>query len=250
MQKPDPLIVGVGSVLLKGLTPSMDLLEHHPNPRNEVNILLSNAGDVRHIIETISCLPSHPEVKTINFYILERNPEALARELFHLYVLERFDLTVAQRAELILDTYGNLLVTTHAFDRVAKSAQILKGWLQGKPTPYRITVNPSILKYKEIDQLVDIYKGWETDGGIDAPKLFDDRLREYYSERYDHRSNLIDWDVHMKLHHLGAEIIYVKEFQHWRTTGVAFQMREGGQVRPNMTLITTLRGSYVCSISI
>lgn len=245
MQKPDPLIVGVGSVLLKGLTPSIDLLANHAISGNEINILTSNVGDCRHILETIANLPTHKNVSKINFYVLERNCESLVRQLFHLYALERFDLTLAQRAELILDTYGNLLITEHAYSQVAEYAKILRYWIQGKPSPFRINVDYSILKFKEIDMFVDLYRSWETDETIDAAKAFDERLREYYTERYDHRENLIDWDIHMKLKKLGASIIYEKEFQHWRTTGVAFQMREGGQIKPNHTLLTTLQGSYV-----
>ena len=196
-------------------------------------------------METIASLPSHKGVEAVNFYLLVRNTESLARQILHLFILDRLDLTTAERAELLLDTYGNLLVTDYAFQHVVDYAKALKVWLQGQPSPFRISVSTSVMKFKEIDQLVEIFKGWESDSSIDSAKLFDDRLREYYAERYDHRENLIDWDIHFKLNRLGADIIYSKEFLTWRTTGIAFPMREGGHIRPNMTLITTLNGSYV-----
>eukprot|EP00770_Monocercomonoides_exilis_P007316 MONOS_7279.1-p1 / transcript=MONOS_7279.1 / gene=MONOS_7279 / organism=Monocercomonoides_exilis_PA203 / gene_product=dynein assembly factor 3, axonemal isoform 4 / transcript_product=dynein assembly factor 3, axonemal isoform 4 / location=Mono_scaffold00246:6640-7858(-) / protein_length=374 / sequence_SO=supercontig / SO=protein_coding / is_pseudo=false len=91
--------------------------------------------------------------------------------------------------------------------------------------------------------MIEITRDFEKDEGVNASEMLDTRLREYYRERYDHRRNLVDWDIHMKLHDLGATIIHDTEFQRWRNEGIAFPMREGGHIKPNLTIITTLKGS-------
>jgi len=245
MIKSDPLIIGVGSILLKGITPCLDLLINLKDCREEVNLLLVNCGDFRHVIKTISSLKNKQWIKKVNFYIMERNSETIARELYHILLSTSFDLSPPERAELILDSYGNILVTEHTYSSIRKSANLIRNFFYGRESPFFFKIDKHLLKLKECDELALIYKNWENDSGINFQKLFDERLREYYSERYEFRKNLVDWDYNMKLKDLGATLIYEQEFQKWRNEGIAFQMREGGHTMNNMTLITTLKGSIV-----
>jgi dynein assembly factor 3 len=52
----------------------------------------------------------------------------------------------------------------------------------------------SELKYKEIDELVEIFYSWSSKTSFNIEKYRDDRLRYHYKTRYDYRLNLIDWD--------------------------------------------------------
>ncbi|XDV47899.1 hypothetical protein PO909_017441 [Leuciscus waleckii] len=45
--------------------------------------------------------------------------------------------------------------------------------------------------------------------------------------RYDSRQGCFDWDLSMKLHQRGCDIISKHQYVKWRESGVAFEMREG-----------------------
>ena len=57
----------------------------------------------------------------------------------------------------------------------------------------------SQLKFKEKDDLVDIFKSWNSKIPFNMEQLRDQRLRYHYKDRYDFRTNLIDWDYTMNL---------------------------------------------------
>ena len=50
------------------------------------------------------------------------------------------------------------------------------------------------ISYKEIDELVDIFKSWSSKVKFDMELHRDTRCRYLYGKRYDYRANLIDWD--------------------------------------------------------
>ncbi len=52
----------------------------------------------------------------------------------------------------------------------------------------------------------------------------DQKLRYLYKERYDYRSNLIDWDYNMLLTQ-AAPIIHYYHYKEWRLIGLAFEQR-------------------------
>lgn len=55
------------------------------------------------------------------------------------------------------------------------------------------------LKFKERDELEDIFSSYLQCHSYDIEKLRDHRLRGHLKERYDHRRNLVDWDYNMGL---------------------------------------------------
>lgn len=55
------------------------------------------------------------------------------------------------------------------------------------------------LKFKEKDELVEIFKSWTSKIPFKMQELRDQRLRYHYKDRYDFRTNLIDWDYTMNL---------------------------------------------------
>jgi len=59
-------------------------------------------------------------------------------------------------------------------------------------------------------------------------------LRGYFADRYDARSNLVDWDYHMRLKAV-ASIIHVVHYKKWRLTGIAYEERLCTYTHPNRT---------------
>lgn len=50
------------------------------------------------------------------------------------------------------------------------------------------------LKFKERDELEDIFNSWSSKVDLDIEKLRDQRCRAHYKDRFDYRVNLVDWD--------------------------------------------------------
>lgn len=100
-------------------------------------------------------------------------------------------------------------------------------------------VNLRRLKFKERDDLEDIFKFWRNRAPkhFDMTELWDYRLRQYWKQRYDSRTNLADWDYSMKLKDLGrASVIHSRQFARWRDTGIAFDPRDAPYDVSNRTL--------------
>lgn len=76
-----------------------------------VSILIVNAGDFRHLLKSLAHIPYTGKLSNVNIYVSERSPEALARLLLHLRMSENTELSAMERAEIILDSYGNLNIT-------------------------------------------------------------------------------------------------------------------------------------------
>ena len=54
------------------------------------------------------------------------------------------------------------------------------------------------LKYKDIDEIVNILQSYSGKVDFKMEDIRDKRLRRHYKERYDYRVNLIDWDYQME----------------------------------------------------
>ena len=78
---------GFGNINWWGYSPSIDLLEMFDlksldeSNTNEINVLLVNSGDQRHILHTIASLKIYaPKIKKINFYVYDKMLELYARD--------------------------------------------------------------------------------------------------------------------------------------------------------------------------
>jgi dynein assembly factor 3 len=108
----------LGMIQHYGLTPSINaladtnLLPAIKADEKEINILMSEIGDIRHILKTMSdLLPlDKKKDKPINIYFHERNLENLARAILLLTVMCETALTQRERMELFLDLYGNSMI--------------------------------------------------------------------------------------------------------------------------------------------
>lgn len=62
------------------------------------------------------------------------------------------------------------------------------------PNPLKDIVNFDNLKFKDRDEMEEIFSSYYKKHPFDMEKLRDQRLRHHFAERYDFRGNAIDWD--------------------------------------------------------
>lgn len=67
-------------------------------------------------------------------------------------------------------------------------------------------------KGEERDDMSEIVQSWNMKVPFEMEKLRDQRLRYLYKERYDFRTNLIDWDYNMLI----QEYAPIVHYYHYR----------------------------------
>ena len=113
--------LAVGSIAFYGLTPSInffessgvDVTEQDPKDDKEINVLISETGDIRHILKTLSDivpLSKGPRKHPLNIYIHDTQLENLARALVFLTLICEVSFAKRERMELFMDLYGNCLI--------------------------------------------------------------------------------------------------------------------------------------------
>lgn len=142
-----------------------------------------------------------------------------------------------------MELYGNTLVkpSTNSY-LIKKSAQLIDIITDDIAKQFCLPIIQfDALKYKEKDSIENIFKYWKNNNGFNIIKMWDMRIRQNLSVRYDHRKNLFDWDLHMNLHHIiGGEKITSQEYIYWRDTGVAYTFLETDCTEPNYTFALAL----------
>ncbi|XP_066230593.1 dynein axonemal assembly factor 3 isoform X1 [Saccopteryx leptura] len=246
---------GFGSVSWWGLSPALDLQAESPpvDPDSQANaehgtpeldVLLLGSVDGRHLLRTLARAALWPG-RRFHFYVLENNLEAVARHMliFSLALEDPEKLGLQERSEIFLEVWGNALMrpSVAAFVRAQASrlARLVpEPDLLAEELPW---LNLGALKFRERDALEAVFRFWA--GGEKGPetfpvsRLWDLRLRHYLGSRYDARRGVSDWDLHMKLHDRGAQVINTREFRRWRETGIAFELRDSSAYQvPNRTL--------------
>ncbi|XP_014444029.1 dynein assembly factor 3, axonemal isoform X2 [Tupaia chinensis] len=255
---------GFGSVSWWGLSPALDLQAESPpvapdsqidteHTTPELDVLLLGSVDGRHLLRTLARAALWPRRK-FNFYVLENNLEAVARHmlLFSLALEEPERMGLQERTETFLEVWGNALLRAPAAAFVRAQADRLAHLV---PEPDRLAeqlpwLSLGALKFRERDALEAVFRFWA--GGEKGPEVFpmsrlwDSRLRHYLGSRYDARRGVSDWDLRMKLHDRGAQVIHTREFRRWRDTGVAFELRDSSAYHvPNRTLASGRLLSHV-----
>lgn len=66
--------------------------------------------------------------------------------------------------------------------------------------------------------------------------------RGYYTDRYDSRNEVADWDYHYSLRPTAASIIHIRQFKDWRATGLAFEFNDQLYTEPNRTMASYSEG--------
>jgi len=100
------------------------------------------------------------------------------------------------------------------------------------------------LKFKERDALEDVISSYYNVHPFDIEKARDNRLRHHFGERYDHRKNLIDWDLSFHVKELVPNISG-QDYKDWRMNGLAFELRLTSNTIPNRTMGSFVPGKHV-----
>ena len=238
---------GFGNINWWGFSPSIDLIENVETNQisDELNILIVNSGDQRHILNTITSLPKYAKIKKVNFYIYEKMLEIYARDFLLLSLVFEHPTRrgIQEKTELFLEIYGNLLIREFTSSYIqTKSNDFIKyitDWEILQKTNLKI-FDFNSLKFNERDFLEGIFKFWRlklTPEQFPVGKCWEYRLRTYFGVRYDSRSNGYDWDFAMKLSDRpNTAIINNRIYAKWRETGIAFELRDSTYDTANKTL--------------
>ncbi|EGD81026.1 hypothetical protein PTSG_10969 [Salpingoeca rosetta] len=243
---------GVGRVAWWGLSPAMDpvttLLDAEvvqADGDEPINVLLVGASDCRHMLKMLAAAkrgdPPYNKGRQVNVYVVESRMEVVARHLLLLSIAMKptEELGLQERTHLFLELFGNSHVRPVTNEFLCQEATRLirlvtdPDEMQQQMPWFRI----NHLKFRECDDLEAILKFWRTDDTEVFPIAahWDERLRSFYKQRYDVRTNLYDWDYSMNISEK-APIINARQFARWRETGLAFELHDTTYEIPNRTL--------------
>ena len=216
---------------------------------------LIGAGDPRHVITTLARSRRHGgECKLMSFHIFESTMPEIARHVLLLAVLMTDDSPPTERCERFLEILMNARVrvsTAEYIERIAErlnrvACAVFAGEIGTVlDDPFSQIFDLSFLKFRERDDLLDVFHSWSRQGEpskrhdeFDMERAWERRCRRFYGERYDHRKNMVDWDYNTRLVQEGASVIHFSHFAQWRLTGIGFPVRESIYPEMNRTLVT------------
>lgn len=67
------------------------------------------------------------------------------------------------------------------------------------PSPLKSLINFDNLRFKDRDDMEEIFSSYHKKHAFDMEKLRDQRQRHHFGERYDFRANAVDWDYNFHL---------------------------------------------------
>jgi dynein assembly factor 3 len=231
----------MGTHQMWGISPVFDLQETHADAVTDegtepLNILLAEPGDIRHVMRTLSARRRHSK-RPLHFYIFEKHPEGLARDLLLLQTLHDWELPIRQRCNVWLEIYGNCLVQERTSKYIAQKGLELIQLLCNESGAMRDLVDLGLLKFKQRDELENVFKTWSESVPWDLTALRDQRLRKMYGQRYDVKKNLVDWDYRQGLKAApDFGIVHTKQYREWRDSGVAFEFGDQAYTIGNRTM--------------
>ncbi|XP_043082250.1 dynein axonemal assembly factor 3-like [Puntigrus tetrazona] len=239
-------VEGAGCVTWWGFGPARDLLSSDPGRERlhgELDVLLVGSADPRHILKTITGLRN---TDALHVWVIENSMEVVARQLLLLYLslLTPVNMSLHKKTEVFLEVFGNSEIrkeTDEMLKHAAAQLSLSIGNALSSDSHSHPCLDTSLLKFKERDELVRIFKLWERppSGPASARKAWDVRVRGHLGTRYDSRLGCFDWDLTMKLHQSGCGVISKHQYVKWRESGVAFEMREGLYQTANQSLLST-----------
>ncbi|CAI2366251.1 unnamed protein product [Moneuplotes crassus] len=236
-----------------GLSPSINFFKPSPDialnvndDSSELNILLSDCSDIRHILKSLSesLHPGTNRENPINIYIHETDPENLARDLLLLTIISETQLSFRERMELFTDLYGNTMIrskTAQYLDDISVEVSRLITEHRKCKSVLMDLIDFDSLKFKERDEIEDIVNCWRLSVPFDIESLRDQRLRAYFKTRYDHRKNLIDWDYNFHIKKF-TKFVDKDKYLKFRMTGVAFETRLADSKVSNRSMSSYVEG--------
>eukprot|EP00795_Rhopilema_esculentum_P012846 gene12846-3592_t len=230
------MVDAYGAITWWGFSPALDLQE-----QDALSVLLIGAADLRHILKTCALRRRHKNSK-LQFFVVENNLEVIARQMLFISIIfeSKDSLGLKEKVELFIELFGNSLMRPKTDEFLKHRCTDL---IRFVTSPEYLEQNLpfldlSSLKFKERDMLEGIFKFWKNveQKYFDIPALWEQRIRQHLSTRYDSRINVYDWDYTMKLKEK-APIINFREYKTWRESGVAFELRDDSSYEvPNRTL--------------
>uniref|UniRef100_A0A7S2TRF5 Dynein assembly factor 3, axonemal n=1 Tax=Lotharella oceanica TaxID=641309 RepID=A0A7S2TRF5_9EUKA len=236
-----PVSVGIGQHQMWGFSPSFDPLKYlseKTKQKKEINVLLINPGDIRHLLETLHEIENAKEVAKVNVYIWEDTLECIAREMILTRIATDQSLSTEARIQTFLEAYGNIEIHKKTSENLSTYAkQIYKDMAKDAEKVAPI-FNLSRLKFKERDEIEDVLKFVSSETKFNAKELWDNRSRHYLGARYDALGNIVDWDYSMRMKDY-APIIHKLHYRRWRARGIIVE-RQGRCTEPNRTLASSI----------
>lgn len=235
--------VSVPHTMFWGLSPALDLQEQYLKENKtlpkELNILLIGGADSRHVLQTLARRYRYTNIK-LNFFIMEASVETIAKQLLLLNVALQHPsvMGLVPKVKYFMELYGNSLVRPS----VAKFLTATASQLVKMVTDYEYLkqIMPFVtldIKYKERDYLENLLKFWCGRDEFDICDYWDRRLRKNLGVRYDSKLGAFDWDLHMRLHSIGATQLCNQEYRNFRLNGVAFSWLESEVSKPNRSMV-------------
>lgn len=259
---------GLGINQCWAFSPAFDLIDQSIKQSDKqstddpIHILVANTGDVNHVIRSIASLASNESIKHVHFHILESNVESLARASLLLSIMfDQSDLSEERTINQFMEVHHNILISDVAMDRLIGCCRNLTdlthAQMDGSIDEFRSkqSINQSILsnldfasmKSRELDELnahltyiikSDHRSNNQSNNQTSIDKLFDQRLRALYTERFDNQTNLIDWDYNYRSIKQLASIIHPVHYRQWRTRGHSYPTNDQSICQANNTLIS------------
>nr|XP_057917359.1 dynein axonemal assembly factor 3-like [Doryrhamphus excisus] len=234
---------GAGCISWWGFSPARDLINTGPvRGEGEVNLLLVGSGDPRHILKTIASLK---EDDVLHVWLFESSMEVMARQMLLLYIALTPQETMGlnEKTEVFLEVFGNSMIRSQTEDTLKRAALQLSLYISDTmESEMHPCLDTSLLKFKERDELVRIFKSWMQPSASPTPisisKAWDYRVRQHLGTRYDSKKGCFDWDLTMKLHDKGCSVINKQQYVRWRECGLAFELREGVYQSTNPSLLS------------
>jgi dynein assembly factor 3 len=180
------IVQSVGHYGTHGFSASFDFLDAtnnslDDNNKNPLVILLVYPGDVRHVLTTVSRRRRHKgsstQLRPIHFYILESPIEIIARELLLLEVINDFEVPIRQRANVFLEIFGNCKVQDRTSRYIEQLGHQLRSLVTNGTGKLEDLVDLSLLRYRERDELEDVFKSYSRSIPFDMDNLRDHRMR-------------------------------------------------------------------------
>ncbi|XP_069683358.1 dynein axonemal assembly factor 3 [Periplaneta americana] len=230
-----------------GYSPALDLVEEYErlgagtdDAAEELEILMVGAGDGRHVLKTLAQRYRHAP-RSVRLWVTEDLMDQVARQMLLLTLaLEPTDvLGLRDKARFFLELYGNTMLRPGTASYLRRKADQLVH--MATDLDFQVQRMPLLrldrLRYRERDQLENIFKLWRSPPTIfPVQQCWDRRLRSHLGTRYDSRVGVFDWDYHMRLAPHGGQSVTAREYKRWRGGGVAFTWLETEPCEPNLTL--------------
>merc|ERR1711970_618266 len=171
---------GMGVVPCWGNGPSMALANAEGEARN---VLLVGTGEFGHVLKTSAAARLRAQTtdsEPVHSYVIEKHPETLARHCVLLATALDAQIGLRERTELFLEIYGNAFLSPKGLDYVkdkaAQAARVLSGsQTHEEDGALRESINWSLLKHKELDEVLEILLEWQAGAVLDMDKYWENR---------------------------------------------------------------------------